>query len=148
MSPTLFVVEIQSWDWPLHVGIRPGSPVAGDDFETDLLCAESIAIEGLIRAPAEHRSKLINLSLLPLPREIILGDRGEREVGRLHKNPVERRDLGFYASLFLPADTLQNAILCLSSKWRSVHMWVDEGAEPGVVTDFGFSGHVPLEPSL
>jgi hypothetical protein len=146
MGATLFLVEIQSWDWPLHVGVRPRSAVADRGPEEDLVCVEAIAIEGLVLSPEEHRSKLIHLRLTPLPREIIFGDRDERDVGRLHKDPVERDDLGFYARLFLPADTLQKAILCLSSKWRSVHLWVDEGAETSTVTDFGFSGEVKLEP--
>lgn len=144
MSSTLYVVEIQSWDWPLHVGVRPRPAVGDSALEEVLLCVEAIEIHGLVLAPLEHRSKPIHLTLYPLSREIIFGDRDGRDVGRLHKDPVERRDLGFSATLFLPADTLQKAILCLSSKWRSIHMWVDEEAEPSSVSDFGFSGNVKL----
>ena len=148
MSATLFVVEIQNWDWPLHVGVRPRSAVAGRGLEDELLCVETITVEGSVLSPKEHRSKLIHLSLTPLPREIIFRDHDDRDVGRLHKDPVERLDLGFYAILFLPEDTLQNVILCLSSKWRSIHMWVDESTEPASITDFGFAGNVKREPSL
>lgn len=147
MSTIPFYVEIQSWDWPLHVGVRPGPAVAEHGLEDDLLCVEAITIEGLILSPEEHRSKLIHLILTPLSREIILGNREERTVGRLHKDPAERKDLGFYANLFLPADTLEKAILCLNSKWRSIHMWVDEDAEGGGITNFGFSADIKLAPS-
>jgi hypothetical protein len=147
MSPTLYHVEIRSWDWPLHVGVRPPSAAAERAPKGDLLCVEAVAIEGLVLAPEEHCSKLIHLGLSPLPREIIFGDGGEGDVGRLHKDPVERKDLGFYATLYLPEDTLQNVILCLSSKWRSIHMWVDASTEPSSITNFGFSGSVKLEPS-
>ena len=103
------------------------------------MCVETITIDGLVLAPEEHRSKLIHLRLSPLPREIILGDRDEPCVGRLYKDPVEREDLGFYAALFLPADTLQRAVFCLGLLWRRIHMWVDDGVESCAVTDYGFS---------
>lgn len=139
MGSTLFVVEIRSWDWPLHVGVRPRSASEERGPGGDLLCVETIAIDGLVVAPEEHRSKVIDLRLHPLPREVIFGDRDEQDVGRLHKDPVERKDLGFSANLFLPADTLQSAIFCLGSVWRRIHMWIDDGVEPLSVSHFGFS---------
>ena len=146
MGSTLFLVEIQSWDWPLHVGVRPRSAVADRDPDGDLLCVETITIEGFVLEPEEHRSKLIHLRLSPLPREIIFADRDERDVGRLYKDPVERENLGFYAALFLPADTLQRVVFCLGLLWRRVHLWVDVGAEPGAVIDYGFSVDAELKP--
>jgi hypothetical protein len=143
MSETMFLVEIQSWDWPLHVGVRPRSEVAG--LEGDLLCVETLTIAGLILSPEEHRSKLIELRLHPLPRDIIFGDRDG--VGSLYRDPPAREDLGFSANLFLPDDTLQRAIFCLGSIWRRVHMWVDHGAERSAVTDFGFSRTLRTDPT-
>jgi len=139
MASTLFVVEIRSWDWPLHVGIRPRSAGAERSPEGDLLCVETIAIDGLVLVPEEHRSKIIGLRLHPLPREIIFGDREERDVGRLYRDPVERKDLGFSANLFLPEDAKQSAIFCLGSIWRRIHIWVDDDVEPFSVVDFAFS---------
>ena len=139
MSSTLFLVEIRSWDWPLHVGVRPRSAGAERDPDGDLLCVETITIEGFVLEPEEHRSKSIHLRLFPLPREVIFGDGDERCVGRLYKDPVEREDLGFYASIFLPEDTLQRAIFCLGAVWRRIHMWVDDGAESAAITEYGFS---------
>ena len=148
MSETLFLVEITSWDWPLHVAVRPRSAIADRDREGDLLCAEGVTIEGLVLAPEEHRSKLIHLRLSPFAREIILGGGEERDVGRLHKAPTHRMDLAFDANLFLPADMLESAIFCLGTVWRRVHFWVDEGAESGAVTDFGFSKDAEMKPRL
>lgn len=139
MGSTLFVVEIRSWDWPLHVGVRPCSAGAEHGPEGDLLCVEAIAIEGLVLAPEEHRSKVMHLTLHPLPREVIFGDREERNVGSLYKEPVERKDLDFSANLFLPEDAKQSAIFCLGSTWRRIHMWIDDGGEPFSVMHFGFS---------
>jgi hypothetical protein len=135
MSETMYLVEIKSWDWPLHVGVTPRSAVAHP--EGDLLSVQTLTIEGLIVAPEEHRSKLIELRMHPLPRDIIFGDRDD--VGSLYRDPPAREDLSFSANLFLPDDTLQNAIFCLSSIWRRVHMWVDHGDERSAVIDFGFS---------
>jgi len=112
------------------------------------MCVEVIAIEGLVLAPEEHRSKRIHVRLSPLPREIIFGDRDARDVGRLYKDPVERKDLGFYANLFLPADNLQSAVFCLGSVWRRLHMWIEDGAEPISVTDFGFSADAQVPSQL
>ena len=144
----MFLIEIQSWDWPLHVGVRPRSSTTDPGGEGDLLCAESVAIEGLVLAPEKHRSKLIHLRLYPLPRETIFGDGDERCVGRLRKDPAVRRDLAFDANLFLPADTLQSVIFCLGSIWRRIHMWVDDNGEAAAVTDFGFSADAEVKPGL
>jgi hypothetical protein len=146
MSETLFLIEIQSWDWPLHVGVRPRSVVPDPGLE-DLMCVEVITVDGVVLAPEEHRSKHIHLRLSPLARELMLGNPDERDVGRLYKDPVERNDLGFYAKLFLPADTLHSAIFCLGSIWRRIHMWIDDGAEPFSVTDFGFSADAQVSSS-
>ena len=143
MSSTQFVVQIQSWDWALHIGGRPHGSSPDRSPDGDLLSSEAVAIDGLVLSPEEHRSKLIQLRLYPLARQTIFDGREERDVGRLHRGPVERGKLGFHGSLFLPADTLQNVLLCLSSKWQCVYVWVDDGAEPSAVTDFGFSGKLP-----
>lgn len=139
MGSTLYIVEIRSWDWPLHVGVRPRSTNEEGGLEDELLCVETITIDGLVLAPEEHRSKVIDLRLHPLPREVIFGDHEERAVGRLYKDPVEREDLGFTANLFLPEDIKQSAIFCLGSIWRRIHMWVDDDVEPLSVIHFGFS---------
>jgi hypothetical protein len=145
MSSSQFVIEIRSWDWPLHVGVRPRSAAAERDPDGDLMCVETITIEGLVLAPEEHRSEQIHLRLTPLPREVIFGDREQRDVGRLHRAPVQRKDLAFSANLFLPEDTMQNAIFCLGSIWRRIHLWVEDGDEPMSVIEFGFSRR-PIEP--
>ena len=142
MDSTLFVVDIERWDWPLHVGIRPASVSQESGLEDALLCSQSVEIEGLVVEPEVFRSQRISLNLTPLPREVIVGDRDQRDVGRLHKDPPARKDLAFYAMLFLPEDALANALFCLGSKWRSIHMWVDDDGQPNSVTDFGFSGNV------
>lgn len=145
MSPTLFVIQIRNWDWPLHVGGDPRASGASGSGG-NLLCSEAVVIDGIVLSPEEHQSKLVDLSLYPLSREVLFEGRREREVGRLYRDPVERSDLGFYASLFLPADTLQKVLICLSVKWQAVHLWVDDGAEADTVTDFGFSGDLKLQP--
>ena len=141
MSSIQFVVQIQSWDWPLHIGVKPRSVLDDLRRDGDFLCSEAIEIEGLVLSPQEHATKSIQFHLYPLPREVMFGGREKRDVGRLHRKPIERSELDFYASLFLPADTLHSVILCLNSRWQGLHMWVGDDAEPDAVTDFGFLGH-------
>ncbi|RAK63028.1 hypothetical protein [Phenylobacterium kunshanense] len=147
MSSTLFVVEIRSWDWPLHVGVRPRPASAERGLDDDLMCVETIAIEGLVLEPQEHRSKVIHIGLLPLPRDVIFRDRDERDVGSLYTEHEEHKDLDFSANLFLPEDTLQRVIFCLGSIWRQIHMWIDDDAEPQSVIHFGFSAEAPADPT-
>lgn len=139
MRSTQYVVEIQDWDWPLHVGIKPPIPVEDRDPEGDLLCVRTITIEAVVVAPEIHRSKPMLVGLMPLPREVIIDDGIERVVGRLYRHPDEREGPGFYTRLFLPEDTLTNVLFCLSSKWRSINIWVDEDTEPGSIEHFAFS---------
>jgi hypothetical protein len=148
MSSVLFLVEIRSWDWPLHVGVRPGSAIAQASDAEAILCSQAIAINGQVITPEAHRSKLIYLSLHPHPWEIITGGSQEQGVGSLHRDPVVRKDLGFSANLLLPADTLQNTLFCLQSVWRRIHLWVDDHAEPAIVTDFAFSADVDAQGQL
>jgi hypothetical protein len=58
---------------------------------------------------------------------------------------VQHKDLAFSANLFLPEDIKQNAIFCLGSIWRGIHLWVEDGDEPMSVIEFGFSRR-PIEP--
>jgi hypothetical protein len=148
MAPTLYVVEIQSWDWPLHVGVRPRLAAPDVESKRDLLCVQTVEIHGRIVTPQEHESKAIQLGVSPLPRGVVLGEDGEGEVGRLHRNPRGPRDVAFYARLLLPEDSLQGVLLCLSSKWRSVHIWVDDAMEPGLVMDFAFSSNSAEDPAF
>ena len=144
MSSTQFIIQIQSWDWPLHVGLKPHALTHNRRPDGGFLCSAVVVIDGLILLPEERRSKIIQLRLYPLAREVIGSGHEDLEVGRLNKNAVEGGDFGFSASLFLPEDMLQNVLLCLSSKWQCVYLWVDEGVESHAVTDFGFSGAVDL----
>jgi len=148
MSETLFLIEIQSWDWPLYVGVTPEAAVTNPDLDGDLLCVQNIEIQGRVLAPEEHRSKLIELRVYAFPRDIIFGDRAERNVGSLYRDQPAREDLSFSANLFLPDDMLQSAIFCLGSIWQRVHLWVADGAERSAVTDFGFTGNAQPKPGL
>jgi hypothetical protein len=77
--------------------------------------------------------------MVPLPREIILGDRDAGDVGSLYKDSAVREGVELSANLFLPENTLQRAIFCLGSIWRQIHMWVDDDGEPHSIMHFGFS---------
>lgn len=140
MPTTQYIVKIQDWDWPLHVGIKPRIPIEDRDPEGDLLCVRTLTIEAIIVAPELHHAKSMIVGLTPLPREVIIDDGIERVVGRLYRHPDERDGPGFYTRLFLPEDTLPNVLFCLSAKWRSISIWIDEETEPGSVEHFAFSG--------
>lgn len=140
MASTQYIAKIRDWDWPLHVGIKPRIPIEDRDSEGDLLCVRTITIETIVVAPEIHSSKSMIVELTPLPRDVIIDDGVERVVGRVYNYPDERDGPGFYTRLFLPEDTLSSVLFCLSAKWRSISVWIDEDTEPGSVEHFAFSG--------
>jgi hypothetical protein len=148
MSETRFLIEIQSWDWPLHVGVTPGAAVTDPNLDGDLVCVQNIEIQGRVLAPEEHLFKLIELRVYAFPRDIIFGDREERNVGSLYMQAPAREDLSFSANLFLPTDMLQSAIFCLGSIWQRVHLWVGDGVERSAVRDFGITANAQPKPGL
>jgi hypothetical protein len=137
MSSTLFVIEIESWDWPLHVGATGGSHAGGG-----LSCVQTLNIRGVVTSPAEHHSKSIEVWLSPMPREVIRqagGPDGPATVGVWESSPTAMKGLDFYAGLFLPEDALDRTIFCLGTLWRSMTIWVEQDAEESSVSSFAFS---------
>lgn len=137
MPSTLFVIEIDGWDWPLHVGATGGADAGGD-----LSCVQTINIRGSVVSPEEHHSKSIEVWLTPLPRDLIRqagGPDGPATVGVLEKSPPALGKLDFFARLFLPEDALDRTIFCLGTLWRSMTIWVEQEAEASSVSSFAFS---------
>lgn len=145
MNSTQIVARILNWDWPLHVGVNPLGQMEGQSPESSLICSEAITINGLVLTPSEYKSEQIQFTVYPLARELIFGGQADLGVGWMTISAGQNRELGLSVSLILPADKLQNALLCLSSKWRSLYIWVADGADRKLVTDFGFSED--LDPS-
>jgi hypothetical protein len=140
LSDTRLLVEIETWDWNLHVGLSPASAPPEDRFQGGLLYTRGLQIQGRVVAPKTHRSKTISIWISPIGPEVRFGEEGLKRVGQFYAYAEHSRGRNFGASLFLPEDSLSNAMICLSSTWRYVHLWVGEDlAGPQGIERFSFS---------
>ncbi|ODT64452.1 MAG: hypothetical protein ABS77_00585 [Phenylobacterium sp. SCN 69-14] len=144
MTSDRFLIEIQKWDWNLHVGLSPPSTPVEQRFQGGLLYTRGLDIEGQVVAPKAHRAKSIRIWVSPLGPDIDFSPEGLQEVGRFYYEASRPEETGLEASLFLPQSALENVITCLGSIWRYVHIWTEgDDTAPASVTDFSFSREVP-----
>ena len=143
MNSDRFLVEIQKWDWSLHVGLSPTSMPVEQRFQGGLLYTRGLDIEGQVVAPKDYRAKSIRIWVSPLGPDIVFGPDGLQDVGRFYSKSGRPGGTDLEASLFLPQSALENAITCLGSIWRYVHIWIDrDNTDPSSITDFSFSREV------
>lgn len=147
LHPSFFagrvLVEILTWDWPLHVGLSTKLTPREDRLQGGLNVGRSIDIAGHILAPREQRDSRIRITLLPFGPKMSFGPGAMGEVGRLYlPNPAAARE-GFRATLMLPEDALTATVVCLSSVWKHIHIWTsDADEEEASVRDYSFSATV------
>jgi hypothetical protein len=143
MDSSRFLIEIQSWDWSLHVGLCPTAMPAEQRFQGGLLYTRGLDIEGQVVAPKACRAKSIRIWLSPQGPDIVFGPDGLQDVGRFYCESGRPGKADFEASLFLPESALESTMICLSSIWRYIHIWIDQdNIDPLPVTDFSFSRDV------
>ena len=145
------LVEIESWEPGLHLGVSAERTPAEFRFQGGLDYHRNFDISGRVLAPKEHRGKSIRVWISPFGPEMRFGadeDTEIDEVGRLEFQPeFKRSDLR--ASLWLPESSLPYAATCLASCWKFIHLWTfDERDEEAGVRSFSFSAkiHKNLEP--
>jgi hypothetical protein len=139
MDPTAFehrlLIEIDAWDWPLHIGLSSESMPLEHRFQGGLSYVRSLELEGRIAAPKLHRGKTIRISLSPIGPEVRFGSDGLGLVGRLHIHPPALKAWDCSATLWMPEAALPTSAICLGSVWRYLHIWLLEGAQD--VADVG-----------
>jgi hypothetical protein len=135
-----FLIEIQTWDWNLFIGLLPATAATDSDPEGGLLYTRAVDITGVILAPEPARSKSIRISVTPFDTQTIFDGEGPPDVGRFYRSPENTSSADFAASLFLPESALDSTITCLSSIWRYAHIWADrEDTDVSVIPYFRFS---------
>ena len=149
MASDRLLIEIQKWDWSLHVGLSPASAPIEQRFQGGLLYTRGLDIEGQVVAPKTHRTKSIRIWISPLGPDIVFGLDELQDVGRLYYEADHLEGTDLVAKLFLPQDALENTITCLSSIWRYVHIWVGgDDTAPSPITDFSVSREIPKNLAL
>lgn len=145
-----FLIEIETWEPNLHVGLSRKSIPEEYRSPDGLDYLRNFDIRGRVAAPKAHRDKSIRVWLSPIGAEMRFGDEEEEmdEVGRLYFRS-ESGTLGPSASLMLPESALSFTVSCLASCWRYLHLWTfDERDEEASVSKFSFSStiHKNLDP--
>jgi hypothetical protein len=135
-----FLIEIESWDGNLHVGLAPRSTPAEHRFQGGLAFVQGFEIVGRVVAPKASFAKAIRVWLSPFGPEVQFGDGGLDEVGQFRTHPQERREQAFTATLLVPEAALPLAATCLGSVWKYLHIWTfDEEDNRASVSAFSFS---------
>lgn len=138
-----FMVEIREWNWNLYLARSPPKFPKKYSFQGGLNYSRGIEIIGRVRAPTEHRAKLVRIWLSPFGPKTTFGRKGLRWVGHFNRNFSDEFGSDFYAGLHLPEQALSPAITCLSSVWRFLDIWITEyrGDEASVAA-FSFSSSI------
>lgn len=142
-----FLIEIDAWDWPLHVGLSPETMPREYRFQGGLSYVRSLELEGRIAAPKIHRGQTIRISVTPFGPDIQFGSDGLELVGRLHRHEVKRHGWDCSATLWLPEAALPTCATCLGSVWRYLHIWRREGA-PNIADLSAYSFSATLHRNL
>jgi hypothetical protein len=144
LDPSFFagrmLVEILTWDWPLHVGLSTKLTPRKYRVQGGLNLGRSIDIAGRIVAPREQRDSNIRVMLLPFGPKISFGPGNMDEVGRIYLPNTAAARAGFRATLMLPEDALPTTAVCFSSVWKHIHIWTfDTDEEEARVRHYSFS---------
>jgi hypothetical protein len=135
-----YLVEIETWNWELHVGLSSEATPAEYRIQGGLNYSRALNIEGRILAPKADSGKTIRVWVSPIGQEIGFGPGHLEEVGQLHERHDAARRSDFAATLLLPEDALAAAVTCLASVWKYVDIWtVDDPRDRASVTNFCFS---------
>lgn len=137
-----FMVEIEQWNYELHVRLSHPSMPPEHRIQGGLSYSRSIEIIGRVRAPSPHRGKLVRVWLSPFGPEVDFSADGRDSVGQFYRNRPDELGSDFQANLDLPETALSPALTCLSSVWKYLDIWtLDEGPQTGV-TAFSFSAAI------
>jgi hypothetical protein len=141
LNPSFFevrlLVEIETWDWSLHVGLSTQLTPKRYRFQGGLNYGRSVEITGRILAPREHRGGNIRVWMSPFGPKMRFGPRDMDEVGRLYLPSPTR---GFRATLMIPEEAIPTTVVCLNFRWKHLHLWTfDADDEEASVRDYSFS---------
>jgi len=136
----LLVVEIEAWNWNLHVGLSSDLSPPDQRFQGGLSYIRSFEIQGLIRAPSSLRSKAIRIWTLPFGPELRFGP--DDDVGQVYFGPA-RKHGELSATLHVPEGAISTMATCLGSVWKYLRIETfDPHEERASIATFSFSSDI------
>lgn len=144
-----YLIEIERWNWNLHVGLSAASTPMEHRFQGGLNYVRGFELTCGVLAPKAHAAKTLRVWLSPFGPDIQFGADALDDVGQLHHHADRRRGHDFSATLLLPESALPMTATCLGSIWKYLHVWVfDEADDHASISAYSFSStvHKSLEP--
>lgn len=136
-----FLIEIESWDAPLHVGLAPSYTPREHQFQGGLVFVRGFHLKGRVVAPQPRVGKAIDVYLSTFGPDVQFGDDGLHEVGQLWIQPSKPRY--FSATFLVPEAALPLTAIGLGTAWKYLHFWTfDEDDERASVSAFSFSSDI------
>jgi hypothetical protein len=138
-----FMVEIREWNWNFYLALSPSAVPMKYRFQRALNYSRGIEIIGRVRAPSQHRAKLMRIWLSPFGPKTVFGKKDLKWVGQFNRNFSDEFGCEFQSHLYLPEEALSPAVTCLSSVWRFLDIWIKEYAgDEAPVSAFSFSASI------
>jgi hypothetical protein len=139
-----FIVEIERWNWGLHVGVSSPFVPIEHRFQQGLMYARGIDIEGRVRAPRAQNDEPIEVWITPLGPE--MGGPDVEEVGQFRGSGGSPLRPALQVNLRLPEEALASSLTCLGSTWRYLLLWITENpGDRASVTAFSFVAKLPID---
>jgi hypothetical protein len=136
-----FLIEIESWEANLHVGLASSHTPREHQFQGGLAFVRGFDLKGRVVAPRVSFGKAIDIHLSTFGPELQFGDEGLDEVGQFWIHPSKPRH--FSATVMAPEAALPLAATCLGTAWKYLHFWTfDEDDERASVGAFSFSSEI------
>ncbi|HXA38890.1 MAG TPA: hypothetical protein VNW53_07825 [Phenylobacterium sp.] len=132
------LVEIEAWNWNLHVGLCSDLTPPDQRFQGGLSYGRSFDVRGLIRAPRNLQSKTIWVWILPFGPDLEFGP--DDDVGQVSfRNPTAQRG-ELRATLLVPESAISTMATGFASTWKYIHIFTfDDDGERASIARFSFS---------
>jgi len=139
-----YLVEIQAWDWNLHVAVSREVVPPDYRFQGGLDYVTTFELETRVVAPQHLCGRRLRAWLTPFGPDVKFDVKDPDGVGRLYRHDPSKYGFDYSATLLIPESSISTTATCLASVWRYIHMWSfdDEGDELALER-FSFSRDIP-----
>lgn len=139
-----YLVEIETWDWNLHLAVSRESMPPEYRFQGGLDYVKTFELEGRIAGPEALRNQRIRVWLSPFGPDTQFDVENPDGVGRIWRHNPPKYGVEYSATLRIPEASVAAAATCLASVWRYLHMWTfDEDGDELALERFAFSRDIP-----
>lgn len=134
------VFQIESWDWPLFLGLAPALLPRAQRFQGGLVYSRSLDIVAKLVEPPSQGGKILRLSIMGFGPDVEFGPGSLEELGQIYYKEIGRGKNAFEGIAVIPNEALATSAFCLSSVWKFLHLAIrGDPTERAAITDLWFS---------